>query len=241
MKKSEQIIILKAKIIKLKEQLKAARLELADKDNEIYELKCQLGYINNSEFKDAIDNLATFGKQNIGEYFEEMKKAFEKLEVSSLTEKYKPIESTKELFESTMQKVMDKIKESEKEAIKSGVDTTVKVDTTEKILHPIESIGKPFNREDLKLNCTKEDIIYLAKESGLPNVIFEPIESTQELFEGKGYVYELVNGVKFYRTEIGYSTDKTTAKLFNCLESFFEIHNILNLTVQRRFHFEPIQ
>jgi hypothetical protein len=35
MKNKDKIIILKAKVIKLKEQLKAARLELADRDNEI--------------------------------------------------------------------------------------------------------------------------------------------------------------------------------------------------------------
>ena len=101
MKNKDKITLLKAKVIKLKEQLKSAQKTCAKQDNENYELKCQLGYINNSEFKDAIDNLATFGKQNIGQYFEEMKKAFEKLEVSSLTEKYKPnpIESTQELFE----------------------------------------------------------------------------------------------------------------------------------------------
>lgn len=44
MKKSEQIIILKAKVIKLKEQLKAARLELADRDNK------EIGYIGEMEF-----------------------------------------------------------------------------------------------------------------------------------------------------------------------------------------------
>ena len=64
-----------------------------------------------------------------------------------------------------------------------------------------------------------------------------PIESTQELFEGKGYVYELVNGVKFYRTEIGYSTDKTTAIEFKSLESYFEKYQH---TDKDKFHFEPI-
>jgi hypothetical protein len=94
MKKSEQIIILKAKVIKLKEQLKKARLELADRDNAKPTL---------SQYDDAIDSLDRAFKYGISKLLEENKENFLKSDVSSLTEKYKPtskpIESTKELFE----------------------------------------------------------------------------------------------------------------------------------------------
>lgn len=51
MKNKDKIIILKAKVIKLKEQLKAARLELADTDNEWLELKNE-----NSRLQKIVDD-----------------------------------------------------------------------------------------------------------------------------------------------------------------------------------------
>jgi len=62
MNKKDKIIILKARIIELERELKKAEKTCAKQDNEIYDLKCELGYLNNSEFKDAIDNLAKFGR-----------------------------------------------------------------------------------------------------------------------------------------------------------------------------------
>lgn len=83
MKNKDKIIILKAKIIKLKEQLKEARLELADRDNE---------KPTPSQYDDAIDSLDRAFKLGMFKLFEDNKDNFLKLEVSSLTEKYKPIE-----------------------------------------------------------------------------------------------------------------------------------------------------
>ena len=156
MKKSEQIIILKAKVKKLKEKLKLARLELADNDSVI---------------DDYIDS-------------------FEDLEL-----KYS---NQNELIERKNKTIIERNRALEQ--------VTKERDHLQKVLNEIA------------------------------NGNFE-IESTQELFEGKGYVYELVNGVKFYRTEIGYSTDKTTAIEFKSLESYFEKYQH---TDKDKFHFEPI-
>lgn len=88
MKNKDKIIILKAKVIKLKKQLKAARLELADKDNEIKEY-------------DPKSILETFLKDNfIQEHLGQYKdKEGVSLYDSIHKRESNPIESTKELFE----------------------------------------------------------------------------------------------------------------------------------------------
>jgi hypothetical protein len=186
MKKKDKIIILKAKVIKLKEQLKKAERTCAKQDNEIDMLKETIRcHVENnqivaqvlmdknksereSKYDDAIDSLDRAFKYGISKLLEENKENFLKSDVSSLTEKYKPT-SSKALFESYH---------------KSGLHTPIEPRTT-------------------------------LKDNGhIPN----PIESTKELFEGKGYVYiDYPNNKKLYISHFGYTDEKIKAKIFNSL------------------------
>lgn len=132
MKKSDKIIILKAKVIKLKEQLKSARLELADRDNE----KSDYDFHKNRNVVGA----------------------------------------------------------------------------------PTE-VEQRFNQQ-----------------------VNNPIESTQELFEGKGYVSIIYDNNKHYFNNNGaFSISKNNLRLFYSINEFFEIFKFIPEKEKVNYLFEPIE
>jgi hypothetical protein len=192
MNKKDKIIILKARIIELERELKKAERTCAKQDNEIDMLKETIrSHVENnqivaqvlmdknkaereSKYDDAIDSLDIALKYGISKLLEENKENFLKLEVSSLTEKYKPIEP-KQRFEN-------------------------------------EST---------------------------------PIESTKELFEGKGYVFRIFPfNIKGYADGIEndgiktFTEQRDKAKPYRNLNEFFEDYQV---TVNKdEYFFEPI-
>ena len=156
MKKSKQIIILKAKVIKLKEQLKAARLELADRDN---------GMLNISVLKEG----------------------------------------------------------------------TV-INSKGEVVQPIES-DYDFNKNRNVIGAPPK------VEQRFQQQVNTPIESTKELFDGKGYVYKIDDKCQFYFRGIDspsyWTALKEFAKPYKNLNEFFGEFGVANDS-KNLFFLEPI-
>lgn len=89
----------------------------------------------------------------------------------------------------------------------------------------------------------KEARLELAdRDNGIDYVAVNPIESTQELFEGKGYVYYYQGLEKWYakgldKLKIAWTTSIKEAKKYSSLKEFKNEYKYCYLDVK----FEPIQ
>jgi hypothetical protein len=105
----------------------------------------------------------------------------------------------------------------------------------------IDSLDRAFKYgiskllEENKENFLKSDVSSLTEKYN-PS---KPIESTKELFEGKGYVYiDYPNNKKLYISHFGYTDEKIKAKIFNSFDEFEKLKHPDN---DNNFHFEPIE